>query len=156
VWRILIFILILILVAIAGASSAAAADAALVPVAYLPVVISDRTPSPEPGNTGDVRITTIFYIGTGGAEPDEYVQIKNFDDKTIQLEDWTLRDLADHVFTFPSFLMEPGMVCQVYTNRWNASACNFSYQSRQPIWSNIGDCAFLRDSAGAEVSTYCY
>ena len=93
---------------------------------------------------------------SGRAEPDEYVQIKNFDDKPIQLKDWTLRDQADNVFTFPSFLMEPGQVCQVYTNRWNASACNFNFESRQAIWDNTGDCAFLRDAAGAEVFTYCY
>ena len=45
----------------------------------------------------------------------------------------------------------PGQVCQVYTNLWNASACNFNYQSRQAIWNNTGDCAYLRDSAGADV-----
>ena len=149
-------ILILTLAAVAVASSAAAAGAVLEPMAYLPLVISDRTSSPEPANTGDVRIIKIFYDGAGRSEPDEYVQIKNSDDKTIQLKDWTVRDLANQVFTFPSFLMEPGMVCQVYTNRWNASACNFNYQSRQPIWNNTSDCAFLRDSSGAAVSTYCY
>ncbi len=150
------FILLLTLAAIAGASAAAAADPVLEPMAYLPVVTSDSTPPPRPATSGDVRITQIFYNGTGRFEPNEYVQIENFDDKPIQLKDWTLRDLANNVFTFPSFLMEPGQVCQIYTNRWNASACNFNYQSRQAIWDNTGDCAYLRDDAGAEVSTYCY
>ena len=149
-------ILLLTLAAIAGASAAAAAEPVLEPMAYLPLVTSGPTPSQGPPTAGDVRITHIFYDGSGRNEPDEYVQIKNFDDKPIELKDWTLRDLADNVFTFPSFLMEPGKVCQVYTNRWNASACNFNYESRQAIWDNTGDCASLRDDAGAEVFTYCY
>jgi hypothetical protein len=67
-----------------------------------------------------------------------------------------LRDEANHVFTFPNYLMEPGQVCRVYTNEYHPEWCGFSYGSGSAIWSNSGDCADLRDSYGDTVDTYCY
>jgi hypothetical protein len=114
------------------------------------------TDTPEPGTTGNVVITDIFYDGAGRQESDEYVQIRNDDTAPIQLSGWTLRDEADHVFTFPGHVMEPGQVCRVYTNEYHAHWCGFSYGSGSAIWNNGGDCAELRDSRGDTVATYCY
>ena len=73
------------------------------------------TPSSTPLPAGNVVITNIFYDGVNGpAEPDEYVQIRNDHNAPIQLQGWTLRDEAEHVFTFPNFLIQPGQVCRVY------------------------------------------
>jgi hypothetical protein len=116
----------------------------------------ESAPTSEPPTTGDVVITDIFYDGEGNAEPDEYVEIRNDDSVTIQLEGWTLRDEASHVFTFPSHLMEPGQVCRVYTNEYHSDYCGFSYDSGSAIWNNSGDCADLRDSTGMTVDVLCY
>jgi len=119
-----------------------------------------RTPTPTatspPSTTGDVRITYIFVDGAGSQEPDEYVQIRNYDTRSIQLSGWTLRDEANHVFTFPSHVMQPDQVCRVYTNEYHPEWCGFSYNSGLAIWNNGGDCAYLRDSMGTTVDTYCY
>ncbi len=125
-----------------------------------PTSTPSRTPSPTPteapGTTGDINIVDIFYDGEGSTEPDEYVEIRNDDSKGIQLSGWTLRDEANHVFTFPSYLMQPNEVCRVYTNENHPEWCGFSYGSGAAIWNNTGDCAYLRDGTGTTVDTYCY
>ena len=135
-------------------------------VAFLPLVAQavpseptpthGTTPIPYP-DTGNIVITSIFYDGVQGpAEPDEYVEIRNDDTVAIQLSGWTLRDEANHVFTFPSHVMQPGQVCRVYTNAYYSESCSFSYGSSSAIWNNSGDCAYLQDSAGTLIDTYCY
>lgn len=120
------------------------------------------TPTPTwtvtgiPASSGNVVITTIFYDGAGSQEPDEYVEISNDDTRAIQLQNWTLRDIANHVYTFPSFLMQPGQVCQVYTNQSHPESCGFNYGSGVAIWNNTGDCAYLRDNLSTLIDDYCY
>ncbi len=134
---------------------------------FLPLIIKQATPTPTPtatiqptnggpetptatntpslpDNTGDVVIIDIFVDGAGSSEPDEYVEIRNDDTSSIQLQGWTLRDEANHVFTFPSFVMAPDQVCRVYTNENHPTWCSFNYGSGSAIWNNSGDCAYLR------------
>lgn len=106
--------------------------------------------------TGNIQILSIFFDGAGSTEPDEYVEIKNMDSKAIQVSGWTLVDNQSHWFTFPSFLMQPGQVCRVYTNQYQPAYCGFSYGSGSAIWNNTGDCATLRDSASNVKSQKCY
>lgn len=114
------------------------------------------TPTSGPVNSGNVDITTIFYDGTGSQEPDEYVQIVNNDTRSIQLQNWTLRDDGNHVYTFPSYVMQPGQTCRVYTNQNHPEYCGFNYGSGSAIWNNSGDCAYLRDAASNQIDQYCY
>jgi phosphatidylserine/phosphatidylglycerophosphate/cardiolipin synthase-like enzyme len=114
-------------------------------------------PTSDPPSTGTVVITDIFYDGVEGSqEPDEYVEIRNDDSVAIQLQNWTLRDEANHAFTFPSYLMQPGQTCRIYTNENHPEWCGFSYGSGSAIWNNSGDCADLRDSSGSTIDTYSY
>jgi len=118
------------------------------------------TPTPtatqSPVITGNVVITNIFYNGTGSQEPDEYVEIRNDDTRAIQLNSWTLRDIANHVYTFPSFIMQPNQVCRVYTNQNHPESCGFNYGSGSAIWNNTGDCAYLRNGQANPIDNYCY
>lgn len=119
---------------------------------YLPIVLKPATPS-----TGNIAITYIHYDGTGNQEPDEYVEIRNVDSMKIQLDGWTLRDIANHVYTFPDFVINPDQVCRVYTNEDHPEWCGFSYENGAPIWNNKGgDCAYMRDSSNAIIDTLCY
>jgi competence protein ComEC len=114
------------------------------------------TTQPPPVTTGNVQIINIFVDGAGSSEPDEYVEIRNDDTNSIQLQNWTLRDIADHIFTFPSFVMEPGKVCRVYTNENHPEWCGFNYGSGSAIWNNGGDTAYLRDGNGTPIDDYSY
>jgi competence protein ComEC len=119
--------------------------------------IPTPTNTPSPGPTGNVVITTVFYDGVQGSkEPDEFVEIRNDDTHSIQVSGWTLRDEGNHVFTFPEHVMQPGQVCRIYTNEYHPEWCGFNYGSGSAIWNNSGDCAYLRNSTGTPIDTYCY
>lgn len=116
--------------------------------------VATATPGPQP--TGNITIVSIHFDGTGSSEPDEYVVIRNDDNHGVQLQNWTLRDNANHVFTFPSYVMQPGETCRVYTNENHPEWCGFNYGSSSAIWNNGGDCAFLRNAGNALVDQFCY
>jgi competence protein ComEC len=120
---------------------------------YLPLILKT---TPTPASSGNVVISSIFFDGTGSTEPDEYVEIRNDDTRSIQLQNWTLRDTANHVYTFPSFVVNPAQVCRIYTNQTHPESCGFNYGSGAAIWGNTGDCAYLRDSLSTPIDDYCY
>lgn len=111
-----------------------------------------------PGDTGDVRITIIFFDGAvHQAEADEYVEIKNFDTKAIRLQGWKLHDAGPiHTYTFPNYLIPPGESCRVYTNENHPEWCGFNWKNGSAIWNNNGDTATLRDGSGKVISTCSY
>jgi len=121
-----------------------------------PMFTPTPTFTPVPGNTGLVKITSIFYNGVGNKEPDEFVEIKNNDTISIQLQGWTLRDAANHIFVFPNFVISPGQTCRVYTNEYHPEWCGFNYGSNSAIWNNSGDCATIKDAQGNVIDQYCY
>ncbi len=106
--------------------------------------------------TGNVTITTIIYDGNGAQEPDEHVDVLNDDTKPVQLKGWTLRNEANHVFTFPQYVIQPGGTCRIYTNEQHPEWCGFSFGVNSSLWNSNGGCAYLYDSAGNLVSDYCY
>ncbi|RPI32597.1 MAG: hypothetical protein EHM70_08540 [Chloroflexota bacterium] len=119
--------------------------------------VAASTPASGEGNVPGVKISRIFFYGTGQTEPNEFVEIRNDGSQPVQLGEWTLRDEADHIFQFPSFIMEPGQVCRVYTNESHPEQCGFSfYNQGSAVWNNSGDCASLRDDQDQEISRFCY
>lgn len=118
---------------------------------------SASTPTLPPLITGHIEIITIYYDGDGTTEPNEYVEITNYDSRAIQVGGWTLRDIGGHVlYVFPAFVMQSGQTCRVYTNEIHPEWCSFSYGSGSAIWSNTGDCAYLRNGASTLIDKYCY
>jgi competence protein ComEC len=125
---------------------------------YLPIIFQNDlfSPTPTPPITSNIVITYIYYDGAGSLEPDEYVEIRNDDLYPVQLENWTLRDIANHIYTFPNFVIQPGQVCRIYTNEDHPEWCSFNYGSGSAIWNNTGDCAYLHDSQFILIDDYCY
>lgn len=113
------------------------------------------TDIPNPGN---ITITDIFYDGEEGrSEPDEYAVIKNTGNSAVNLGGWRLNAGAEgQDFYFPDHTIAPGEVCRVYTNEDHLESCGFSFRSGQAVWANSGDCGYLYNKAGEEVSSYCY
>lgn len=117
-------------------------------------------PSPTfpPGSTAKVEIVFILFDGAvPRVESDEYAQITNRGASPINLIGWRL-NAGDpgQDFYFPSFSIEPGQSCRVYTDESHPETCGFSYGSASAIWNNGGDCGYLYDDGGALVSEYCY
>lgn len=131
----------------------------LTPTATVPPTATHTptaTPTSPPQNTGMMTIVSIFADGSGPDEPDEYAVIRNDDTHSIQLNGWSLSDDANHVFTFPAFVITPGQTCRVYTNQNHPEWCGFNYGSASAIWNNGGDCATLRNGVNGVVDNYCY
>ena len=101
-------------------------------------------------------ISFVFFDGVEyRSEGDEYAVIKNTGGSTVNLKGFRL-NAGDNGqdFWFPSYQLKPGAKVVVYTNRAVKGA--FSYGWRKAIWNNSGDCGFLFNAAGKQVSEYCY
>ncbi len=114
------------------------------------------TQTSTPPRVGDLIIVKVSPTGTIWQEPEEYVEIFNDGSQSVQLQDWTIRDIKGHVFTFPDFVLGPQQYCRVYTDLYLPEHCGFTYYSLSPIWENNGDCAYLKDGDGTLVDMYCY
>lgn len=122
----------------------------------LPLLINSANPTAPP-QPGEVVITNVFFDGVLGLqEPDEYVEIKNVGGSPVQLQGWALSDVQNHVFTFPSYFIQPDEICRVYTDQDQSEYCGFNYRSGSAIWNNNGDMATLKDNVGQVISTYTY
>jgi hypothetical protein len=105
----------------------------------------------------DVNITFIDYDPPGDDVQGEYVQIANSGGTAASMTNWTLRDNANHVFTFPTFTLNPGASVKVWTKAGTNTSTDLYWGSGAAIWNNTGgDCAYLRDAGGTPVDTYCY
>ena len=63
-------------------------------------------------------ITKIFDNSTkGDKEPDRYVENRIGGNQANQMDGWTLNDEADNIITFPEFMIQPGQVYGIYTNK---------------------------------------
>ena len=140
----------------ASTSTSTATSTSTITPASTSTSTTTPTPTLPPLITGHIEIITIYYAGDGTTEPDEYVEITNYDSRAIQIGGWTLRNNARNVYTFPAFVMQSGQTCRVYTNETHPEWCGFSYGSGTGIWNNDGDCAFLRNSASELIDKYCY
>ena len=80
----------------------------------------------------------------------------NSENVTRPANDKYIAMIANHVFIFPEFVMNPGQICRVYTNEDHHDWCGFNHESGAPIWNNDGDCAYLKDGSNSSIDTYCY
>ncbi|VUT27609.1 MAG: hypothetical protein SYNGOMJ08_00156 [Candidatus Syntrophoarchaeum sp. GoM_oil] len=76
------------------------------------------------------------------------------------MTDWSVKDEANHVYTFPDFELKGGATVTLYTGSgmdtntalyWDSSShtCN-------AIWNNDGDTLYLREAGGNLVISYSY
>ena len=120
---------------------------------FLPII---SKPSTGPVPALDVRIVYIEYDPPGDDVQGEYVTIENVGVSSTNLTGWTLRDEANHTFTFPSFSLGSGATVNVWTKAGTDTATDVYWGRGSAVWNNTGDCAYLSDETGALVSTYCY
>lgn len=128
-------------------------------------VVPTQVPSPVPTSTtgggGGGAVVIIDYIFYDGVvkqvESDEYAVIKNTGSSSVNLSGWRLNaDDPGQDFYFPSYTLNPGESCRVYTNEIHPESCGFSFGKGSAIWANKGDCGHLYDNTGIEVDEYCY
>lgn len=107
----------------------------------------------EEEESGDVVILDL--------DPEE--EIVTLEGYGILMDNWTIEDDSDHVYTFPDSFMIDGMV-YLYTLGDPANNTDiYLYWGNQeggprnsPIWNNDGDTATLRNDSGDVVYTFSY
>jgi hypothetical protein len=103
-----------------------------------------------------VQIRCIEYDPPGDDLQGEFVRIDSVDEAIVDMANWTLCDEAGHRFTFPAITLRPGTYVRVWTKTGRNTATDVYWGRHQPVWNNMGDCAYLRDSQGTLIDTYRY
>ena len=131
------------------------APVAKAPAAAVPVPVPA---APEPNPNASVVISYVFYDGVvRQVESDEYAEIINRGSSPVNLQGWRLNaGDAGQDFYFPGYELQPGQACRVYTNEGHPESGGFSFGSGKAIWNNKGECGYLFDASGAQVSQSCY
>ncbi len=77
---------------------------------------------------------------------DEYVTLKNTCSFPVDMISWTISDLANHVYTFPTFNLYPQTSVTLYTGSGTNTAEKLYWGSTSAVWNNDGDTFYLRDA----------
>jgi hypothetical protein len=116
-----------------------------------PLAAADREPEPV-----KVHVETVDYAPPGPDWKSERVVLRSNSDVDLELEGWTLRDLARHVYRFPPFKLGPGARVSVWTGPGADDGENLHWGRRSGVWNNKGDAAVLADAQGREVHRRAY
>ena len=132
----------------------------------VPTPIATPTPVPTPTivatstGTPNLSIECIFFDGVvSRTESDEYVRIVNAGETSVDLSNWSLKDVADGspTFTFPGYTIVPNEAIRVYTNEVHSDSGGFSFGRGSSIWANSSpDTAGLFNAQGQEISRETY
>ncbi len=104
----------------------------------------------------DIRVAHVEYSVDGPDVEGEYVLIENREPRDVDLGNWTLRDKAGHVYTFPRITLPHNGSCRVWTRQGTDSSRNLFWGMKHAVWNNTGDQAELRDREGRPVNVYRY
>jgi len=118
---------------------------------YLPLVMRNASTTLP----ADVQISDIEYNPPGDDLQNEYVRIENTGGLAAYMANWTLSDVAGNTFTFPPFTLHPGASVHVWTKAGVGTATDLYWGRGSSVWDSVGDCAYLRNSAGTQVDSYC-
>lgn len=109
-----------------------------------------------PAPPSDVQITYIRYNPSGDDVAGEYVQLQNKGGSAQNMTSWTLRDAANHIFTFPSFTLQAGASVKIWTKAGSNTVTDLYWGSGSAIWNNTGDTATLKNNSGVTIDTCTY
>lgn len=117
-----------------------------------------ETIAPARVATGDLRIDYILPDPSWeeGAKY-EYVLIRNYDEVTIHLKGWQVKDESGTTFTFPDGVsLLPGASLRLHVAKGLNTATDIYWGRTGAVWNNGGDSGYLIDPTGKIVSGYFY
>jgi len=87
----------------------------------------------------------------------EWIEIANQGGEPVRMQGYTLKDEANHIYTFGNFTTQPGASFRLFSGqgRDSNSALYWGFVG-ESVWNNDSDAAFLRDAQGALVDTFAY
>ena len=113
----------------------------LAAIGTIAAVLLTLTPAAQAA-TPAVQIVKVYYDSPGkdtrsnASRNAEYVWLKNTTAKTIQLEEWTLRDKSGHEYEFGRFLLKPGKTVTVRTGNGSDGTSTVYWGSGNYVWNN--------------------
>lgn len=122
------------------------------------------TATPEPTLVADggtpLRIAAINADAAGDDRENlngEYVSFENAGNETLDIAGWTVRDEADHVYTFPEGAeIGTNETITLYTGSGEDTATEFYWGQGSPVWNNGGDTVIVRNASGNTVVERSY
>jgi micrococcal nuclease len=107
-----------------------------------------------------VKIRFINYDAPGAdhLNPNgEWVELVNEGTEAVDLSGFSLKDEANHIYTFDAVHLEPGEALAVHSGVGQDGPGSVYWGLiEDAIWSNGGDTAYLRDPEGRLVDIYGY
>lgn len=117
--------------------------------------------TPDGGSTGLV-VNDLVSDPNGEPVDNEYVEFLNNGSADIDLDGYTVSDLADNSYTFGEVTLGPGEPVRLYsgdetdTGDGTDTGDEVYWGGSESIWNNGGDTAFVDDPDGTTVIEYSY
>ncbi|MCB0213581.1 MAG: thermonuclease family protein [Anaerolineae bacterium] len=87
----------------------------------------------------------------------EWIEIANEGSEGVNMAGYTLKDEANHIYTFGNFTLDGGSHFRLYSGQGQNTAAELYWGLiGESVWNNGSDAAFLRDNQGALVDSYIY
>lgn len=87
----------------------------------------------------------------------EWIEIANQAQLPVPMQGFSLKDEANHIYTFGNFTVAPGAAFRLYSGQGqDGPAALYWGLVNESVWNNNGDAAYLRDTQGALVDTFAY
>jgi micrococcal nuclease len=87
----------------------------------------------------------------------EWIEIANQGVEPVQMGGFTLKDEANHIYTFGDFTVVAGVSFRLYSGQGqNSATALFWGMEGDSIWNNDSDSAYLRDPQGGLVDVFMY
>jgi hypothetical protein len=127
-----------------------------------PIATATPTATPTlPPGTPNVRIepacSQFDAPGDDNANlNEEYVCFTNRGNSTVDISGWTVRDVAAHIYTFPTFTLAAHLSVKLHTGCGTNTYTDVYWCQTGAIWNNSGDTVYLYNSASVLVDSYTY
>jgi len=83
---------------------------------------------------------------------DEYIVLRNLENRTLDMGNWTVEDSVGHTYTVPEgFSLGANETVTLHTGSGTDNATDLYWGSSSPIWNNGGDTVIVTTDEGVEV-----
>jgi hypothetical protein len=109
-----------------------------------------------------VRINRIWYdspgkdTGSNSSLNAEWIRLRNYCGTARSLTNWTIRDVARHVYRFGTFRLGAGKYLKLHTGRGTNSATDRYWGRSWYVWNNDLDTAYLKNRFGSLMDRCAY
>ena len=112
------------------------------------------------GSSAPLKITDLQADAPGSDRDNpngEWVEITNQGSEPVNLAGYTLKDEANHIYTFGNFNVNSGVAFRLHSGQGQNTDTELYWGLvGESVWNNDSDAAFLRDQDGALVDMYAY